>query len=381
MTPIEKADENLIDNIMREMGRLRSYYLRLMFSGSVLSLVLILAGCRLIHPWWGRIGTLWLGASIFCGVMWIYFNAFQRMKYEINYYRNLYGVRVPKGRLMLSPLVLAMRKVVAPRYFFYFLAGFLLALLVSVRMQDEFEAGFFNSLAQKVQAETHDLSPDSVLIRAMHVTHALLVSRTVIYNATARSGFISSYIHPLSSDLVTADGACGSYAAVLCQLLLALDFKARLLQMEGSDGKVCHIILEVLSSKGWVVLDPLYDLYFIRKDGNFASFQDVSCDWSWYKRQAPAGYNPAYSYSSARYTNWEKIPVIMPFARLIIGWRLDKDELDHLSLRTFFLRKYLVMEYLTALLLLLLMAPPVIRLFKRGITIKHILPWRVGVNF
>jgi len=381
MTSIEKADENLMDDMMREMGRLRAYYRRLLFSGTVLSLVLMVAGCLLIHPWWGRIGALWMGASVFCGVIWIYLNAFQKMKYEINYYSSLYGVRMPKERLTVSHFVLAVRKVVVSSYFFYFLVGFLLALLVTVRMQDEFEAGFFDSLAQKVQADTHDPSPDSMLIGAMHVTHALLISRTAIYNSTARSGFISNYIHPLSSDLVTADGACGSYAAVLCRLLQSLNFEPRLLQMEGSDGKVCHIVLEVLSSKGWIVLDPLYDLSFRRKDGSFASFQDVSHDWSLYGRQAPAGYNPAYCYSSARYTNWGKVPVIMPFARLLIGWRLDKDALDHLSLRTFFLRKYLIIEYLTALLLLLLLAPPVIRFFKRALAIKSILPGRVRVNF
>ncbi len=61
-----------------------------------------------------------------------------------------------------------------------------------------------------------------------------------------------------------------------------------------------------------MVLDPSYDLVFRKPDGNFASFSDVNSNWNWYKNQPPKDYNTDYKYEEVRYTNWNKIPLIMP---------------------------------------------------------------------
>jgi hypothetical protein len=36
-----------------------------------------------------------------------------------------------------------------------------------------------------------------------------------------------------------------------------------------------HNLVEVKTDKGWVVLDPSYDIYFIRPDNKMASFADI----------------------------------------------------------------------------------------------------------
>jgi hypothetical protein len=91
-----------------------------------------------------------------------------------------------------------------------------------------------------------------------------------------RPAKIDRYIHPISIDLITAEGACGSYSFVLCRLLQDLKYTVRVAEMRGETDLTCHILVEVESSRGWVVLDPLYDLYFVKPDGHLASFDDVS---------------------------------------------------------------------------------------------------------
>lgn len=382
---MEESSEGLISELMRQMRSLRSYYRWLILCGSAIAVALILAAWSVIHTWWGRFGAVWLAGSLICAVLWIYLNAYLRVKWEIGYYQSLYEISRPKTRRSktrrsITPLFVSVRKAMLTPYFFFFLLGFLLALLIAVRLQDEYETAFFDGLARKVTAGSPSVPGDSVIVRSLHVTHELLVSRSMLYNQPAASSWIGKYIHPLSSDLVTADGACGSYASVLCRLLQEMDFKTRLIQMKGTDGIVCHIIVEVRSDKGWVVLDPLYDLYFVRKDGVLASFGDVSSDWSWYSKQTPPGYNPVYSYNGARYTNWSKVPVVMPLARWIIGWQMDQYELDHFSLRPYVLRKYRIMEYAIILTLLLLLVRPLFRLGKRTFSIRWILPTHLQAN-
>jgi hypothetical protein len=90
------------------------------------------------------------------------------------------------------------------------------------------------------------------------------------------------------------------------------------------------------------VLDPLYDLYFVRPGGGLACFQDVSSNWAWYRQQVSKtyNYNMDYNYTSANYTNWDKIPVIMPAIKGILNVTIGRKAADAVSLRSLFLRKF-----------------------------------------
>lgn len=48
----------------------------------------------------------------------------------------------------------------------------------------------------------------------------------------------------------------------------------------------------------------------------------------------------SYKYEDARYTNWDKIPIILPAIKKVLDWRLGIKKADHVSLRIFMMRKF-----------------------------------------
>ena len=115
----------------------------------------------------------------------------------------------------------------------------------------------------------------------------------------------------------------------------------------GVDRKVCHIVLEAKVDDRWVVLDPLFNQSFRRPDGQLASFAEVSADWEHYQEQIPTWrreltptdeqfYDTAvFNYAGARYTHWEKIPVLLPAVRAVLRLWLGEERVQHLSIRSY----------------------------------------------
>ena len=94
-----------------------------------------------------------------------------------------------------------------------------------------------------------------------------------------------------------------------------------------------HIIVETKIKDRWIIVDPSFNVYFVRPDGNLASFEDVHTNWNYYKQQVPSDYIADYKYDDIRYTNWNKVPVIMPIAKKVLDLTLGKYTADHFSLR------------------------------------------------
>jgi len=332
--------------ILREMRRLQNYYKSVIVCGIMISILLLLGAFALIHSVWIRWGVAWLGLSVLGGAAWIYLRAYQKLKQEMHFYKILLELKSEKIRIPAQKGLKYIRKAVGSAYFLSFMAGLLIALLLVAHFLDEYENSFFSALSGKVFEKGRIISDDSVFLRSLHLCHNTLDARTAVFGNSNETSWINRSLHPLSSDLIAADGACGSYSNILCRVLQEQGYKVRMLQMKGKDGQVCHILLEALSSHGWVVLDPLYDLYFITPDSRLASFDEVAGNWSYYCRQLPANYDRRYAYAGARYTNWNKIPIAMPILKKVLGYFMDNETLSHLSLRVYFLRKYRVMEYI-----------------------------------
>jgi hypothetical protein len=128
--------------------------------------------------------------------------------------------------------------------------------------RDMAEDSYFNVLAKAIMEKRKVYNEDSLIVDAVHLTHSLLQLRHTLFNSTTQVTEIS-YDGSLTCDLMTASGACESYAAVLCHLLQSLNFRARIGQMKVRDEFGGHIITEVLTENRWVVLDASYDLCFI----------------------------------------------------------------------------------------------------------------------
>lgn len=233
-------------------------------------------------------------------------------------------------------------------------------------MEDSYERKLFEAMADyvKEKSKSKNNSREEVILQSLHLTHYLGQSRSFIFNNREVSSIESSIIHPVTVDLMTAKGACGSYSYILGRLLQQLDIPIRIAQMKVNGKYGGHILVEAETSHGWVVLDGSYDLYFKKNNGTLASFSDVKANWEYFRNQVPANYDFNYRYEGVRYTNWEKIPVLMPLMRKAFTLFVGKDRIDSFSLRIFFLRKFHVL-FLATLFIYLMIVLAVIRRYIR----------------
>jgi hypothetical protein len=220
-----------------------------------------------------------------------------------------------------------------------FFIGFFICLFILFSLQDNFERDFFENISREISSKRQIFNEDSSIVDALHVTYKLLSGRSAALAPGNHFGF-DIYEGSLTDDLMTAKGACGSYAVVLANLLKTMGHKTRIAQMKVNDRYGGHIITEVSTKNGWVALDGAYDLFFITPSGKIASFADVGSNWGYYKFQTPVGYNMDYRYAGVRYANWDKIPVLMPLIKKCFTLLVGEERMANLSIRPFFLRKY-----------------------------------------
>ena len=261
-------------------------------------------------------------------------------------------------------------------YFLTFLNGFLLATLFYFRMEADYERELFQAIRSDVNGKISDHdSQDSVVIKVMHATHNLLTNREAVFEGKPLGGLKADLLHPTTIDLMTANGACGSFSIVLARLYQGYQFPVRIAQMKANGIYAAHNIVEVKTNHGWAVLDPLFDIYFVKPDHTLASFTDVQADWPYYRRQLPNGYDSNYKYAGVRYTNWTKIPVIFPTVKKILDLTIGKPAADTISLRTYFLRMYDICFGVTLVLLTLVFFFTLVKLIKAKVFPRKNIPF------
>jgi hypothetical protein len=231
-----------------------------------------------------------------------------------------------------------------------FLNGFLLASLFYFKTESSYENGLFASIknAINVRIDNND-TPDSVLLKAMSVSHLLMSNRQATFTANGTSpdlGLEASIFRSTAVDLMTTDGACGSYSQVLARILRTYNYPVRIAQMKAQGIYGAHNIVEAYTGNKWVVLDPTFDLSFVRPDNTLASFADVQHDWSYYSKQVPKGYNMDYHYEDVRYTNWTKIPVLFPALKGLLTLFIGSERTNSFSIRTLFMNTYATYFYI-----------------------------------
>jgi hypothetical protein len=259
-----------------------------------------------------------------------------------------------------------LRSALRRKHVFLVANGFLFASIFYFYNEDRYEKKLFLALAQHVTAKADPVSKDSLILESLHLTHELGEQRVNTFG-NARNYDFKSVLHPLTVDLMTADGSCGSYSMILSRILTELNIDNRIVQMKVDGAYGGHIIVEVESDHdGWVVLDPSYNLSFKKPDGRFAKFSDVSNNWQSYSKQVPQSYNMDYRYEGLRYTNWTKIPVLMPAVKSVLTWTIGKEKTDTLSIRTMFLRKFHIMFLATIFLHLILLSIVFVKYLRRN---------------
>jgi len=264
----------------------------------------------------------------------------------------------------VKKIIRSIKSFVTSLYFLLFINGFLLAAFLLCILQDSYENNVFAKIAKHVTGySTSNTSTDEQIKKALNTTWYLLHSRSDIFKNCGSNDLMDQFIDPLSSDLITAKGACGSYSTILCRILNTLDIETRFAQMKVGNVYGGHIIIEAKTPHGWAVVDPLYNLQFINPQGQTASFDEIAANWPWYKQQVPPDYDLTYCYEGVRYTNWNKIPIIMPALKKTLSLFMSPAHLQHFSLRTYFLRKYQLLGNTLLIVMSLLSCIIIKRLF------------------
>jgi len=267
------------------------------------------------------------------------------------------------------------RRVFSNLYFLTFLNGFLLASLFYFKMEARYEKDLFQAIHSDINTKIRAAdTQDSVILKVMHACHNLMSNRVTVFEGKQFGGIKSSLLETTSMDLMTARGACGSFSMVLARVLQDYKYRIRIAQMKVDGVYAQHNLVEVETSHGWVVLDPFYDVYFVNPSNKLASFDDVKNNWNYYKNQLPPGYNMDYRYEDVRYTNWTKIPVILPGIKKVLDLTLGKQEADTLSIRSFFLSKYDVCFNIVLVLFIFVFAYTVIKVIKAKIFPQQNIP-------
>jgi len=250
---------------------------------------------------------------------------------------------------VVEAIVLRTRALFRSKSFLFFITGWLFAVVLVCYSENQYESQLFSAIARRVIDHPDwgtKIPTDSLLVRCLHVTNLLEQNRQLMFEEHEPDGLKAQFIRPVTVDLTTASGACGSYSIVLARLLRQINIPVRIAQMKVGSGTGGHIVVEAKSNNQWIVLDPLYNLIFKRPDGKFASFSDISNNWSFYRKQVPEGYNPNYAYEKVQYTNWNKIPVLLPAIRDFLYIIYGKKKTDEISLRVFFINKFEVLFWI-----------------------------------
>ncbi|PWT99986.1 MAG: hypothetical protein C5B52_09445 [Bacteroidetes bacterium] len=246
-----------------------------------------------------------------------------------------------------------------------FLIGFLISSLIFIHMESTYESDLFQNVVQKIYHEGNGkMSADSFLVHAVHMTKRLMIDREIIFKNAEFNDIKGGFLKPATVDLATAYGSCGSYSNVLARILVRDGKEVRFAQMKVNGVYGGHILIEAKGDNGWVVLDPIYDLYFVSPDKHLASFEEVASNWNFYQNQVPADYNLNYNYSGVRYTNWNKIPIALPLVKKIISLFVGPKNADQISLRSYFLKTYETI-FQVGLIFLILISAHTFEVFRR----------------
>jgi hypothetical protein len=218
-------------------------------------------------------------------------------------------------------------------------------------MEAAYENGLFLSIKSSIdnKIDAND-SQDSIVVKAMNSCSELMEDRATTFKHKGPMGPQYDFFHPASVDLMTAGGACGSYSEVLARILQTYDYPIRIAQMKAKGIFADHNVVEVNTDHGWVVLDPTFNLYFVRPDAHLASFQDVKNNWEYYAKQVPPNYDLAYHYEDVRYSNWQKVPIVFPAIKGVLNLIIGKEKADTISIRTYLLKIYTIYFYLALFL-------------------------------
>jgi hypothetical protein len=222
--------------------------------------------------------------------------------------------------------------------------GFILGVMLFLKLSSNYEELLFNRIIAKTFETSRVLKDEEKALGLLGSTYKLLNPRKNFFGGKEWLSVRDKLLR--SSDIQLLDGgACGTHSHVLAKLLKQSGISVRIAQMKCGKKYGCHIVVEAKISNKFVVLDPLYNLSFRNTNGQLASFSEISQDWDFYKKQVPEDYEMKMKYEGVRYTNWDKIPVVMPLIKELLKTFFG-DDAENISIRSYVLNLYLTYFYI-----------------------------------
>ena len=226
-------------------------------------------------------------------------------------------------------------------YFLVFINGFLIATIFFFKSESTYEKEVYGAISKYVTRDSIGKNnADTFFIRALNLANNLEHNRLEIFGGQDIKGFKAKVMRPSTMDLLLGNGACGSASVILARILKSYNFQVRFAQMKVNGKFGGHIIIEAKQYDKWIVMDPLYNLYFKDSLGNFASFEMVKNNIKYYERQFPVGYDTSYNFEDVRYTNWGKVKFVGPLVKSSLDFFLGKEVADSISIRSYIVRIY-----------------------------------------
>lgn len=220
---------------------------------------------------------------------------------------------------------------------------FFLISILYLADESNHESTLFANIVRVSRLQTRG-THDTVFVRhLMKSMHKMMNDRNAIFNNTEQLSFKARLFQSVDSDLMYGAGACGGFSKVFARALKTAGYTTRIGQMKVNGVYGGHILLETYlpSLHNWVVMDPLFLQVFTNPKGIWASFDEVSQDWLYYRQQiTDKKYNDAYRYEGIRYTNWSKFPFTGNAIYLLLSFVNGSEWADHFSIRPYLLDRY-----------------------------------------
>lgn len=237
--------------------------------------------------------------------------------------------------------------------FLFLINGLLAAACFFFATESKYEAQLFSAISKNIKDSLPaNYSKQIFALKATETAYYLEENRYIIFGNKQITGVKANFFRPSTVDLMTGNGACASYAAVLARILKADGMQVRIGQMKVNGLYGGHMFVETKTESGWVVLDPMFNLAFKKPDGSLAQFKDLQQNWDIYKSQVPANYKSEYSFRDVRYTNWNKIPVLTPAIKSMLNLFIGTEKANLISIRPYLLRNYNKLAWATGFMLL-----------------------------
>lgn len=190
---------------------------------------------------------------------------------------------------------------------------------------------------------------------ATHKVHEISKDRIGLLRRSEPQGWIAPRLTPSLAMGMFGEGACGYISFLEIEVLEAMEFDARPVQILGVDGLNRHVIVEATSGCDTVFVDPLFDWVYIDKAGRPVSRKELETNWSNLVQKAPLDGVLRYPIEyGMRYTNWNALGRIGVFAKLTMTAVYGEEQTQAFSFRAMMPDYYLMRITLVVILGLLI---------------------------